>query len=98
MTLPPPLYPHYSPHSDPSKSGRSLCPTLYIAEIFLKNYEHKYIKEFLESKSIIFNATYVDDILIIFDKTKTNPQNINTYINKIHNNLKLTPHTRNTTP
>ena len=25
----PPLYPHYSPHSDPSKRGRSSCPTLY---------------------------------------------------------------------
>ena len=62
-----------------------------IAEIFLQNYEDKYIKQFLESKSIIFYARYVDDILIIFDKTKTNPQNINTYINKIHNNLKLNP-------
>ena len=35
------------------------------AEIFLQNYEDKYIKQFLEAKSI-----YVDDILIIFDKTK----------------------------
>jgi hypothetical protein len=62
-----------------------------IAEIFLRNYEDKYIKQFLEAKNIIFYARYVEDILIIFDKTKTNPQNINTYINKIHNNLKLTP-------
>ena len=61
------------------------------AEIFLQNYEDKYIKQFLEAKSIIFYARYVDGILIIFDKTKTIPQNINTYINKIHNNLKLTP-------
>jgi len=30
MTLPPPLYPHYSPHSDSSKCGRSLCPTMYL--------------------------------------------------------------------
>jgi hypothetical protein len=28
----PPLYPHYSPHSAPSKCGRSLCPTLYKSE------------------------------------------------------------------
>jgi hypothetical protein len=61
------------------------------ADIFLQNYEDKYIKQFLEAKSIIFYARYVDDILIIFDKTKTNPQNINKYINKIHNELKLTP-------
>ena len=28
---------------------------------------------------------------VFINKTKNNPQNINTYINKIHNNLKLTP-------
>jgi len=30
MRLPPPLHHHYSPHSAPSKNGRSLCPILYI--------------------------------------------------------------------
>jgi len=40
------------------------------AEIFLQNYEDKYIKQFLEDKSIIFYARYIDDILIIFDKKK----------------------------
>jgi len=38
MTLCPILYPHYSPHSDASKSGRYLCPILYyfmIVEIYI---------------------------------------------------------------
>ena len=52
-----------------------------IAEIFLQNYEDKNIKQFLEAKSIIFYVRYVDDILIIFDKTKISSQNINTHIN-----------------
>jgi hypothetical protein len=62
-----------------------------IAEIFLQNYEDKNIKEFLEAKSITFYVRYVDDILIIFDKTEISPKNINTYINKVHNNIKLNP-------
>ena len=45
-----------------------------IAEIFLQNYEDKNIKQFLEAKSIIFHVRYVDDNLIIFDKTKISPQ------------------------
>jgi len=62
-----------------------------IAEIFLENYEDKNIKQVLETKSIIFYVRYVDDILIIFDKTKISPQYINTHINKVHNNIKLNP-------
>jgi len=61
------------------------------AEIFLQNYEDKNIKQFLEAKSIIFYVRYVDDILIIFDKTKIIPQNINTHIKKVHINIKLNP-------
>jgi hypothetical protein len=62
-----------------------------IAEISLQNYEDTNVKQFLESKSIIFYVQYVDDILIIFDKTKISPQIINTHINKLHNNIKLNP-------
>jgi allophanate hydrolase subunit 1 len=62
-----------------------------IAEIFLQNYEDKNIKQFLEAKSIIFYVRSVEDILIIFDKTKISPQNINTHIKKVHNNIKLNP-------
>jgi len=31
----------------------------------------------------------MDDILVIYNATKTNPHYITTYINKIHNNIKL---------
>jgi hypothetical protein len=33
----------------------------------------------------------MDDILVIYDATKTNPHTIKTYINKIHSNIKLNP-------
>ena len=62
-----------------------------IAEIFLQNYEDTNVKQFLESKSIVFYVRYVDGILIIFDKTKISPQNINVHINKVHNDIKLNP-------
>jgi hypothetical protein len=62
-----------------------------IAEIFLQNYEDKNIKQFSEAKSTIFYVRYVGDILIIFDKTKISPQNINTHINKAHINIQLNP-------
>ena len=61
-----------------------------IAEIFLQNYEDNHIKQNLDTKSILYYTRYVD-IFIIYDETKTNPQTINTQINKIHNNMKFTP-------
>jgi len=36
MTLPPTFYHHYSTHSAPSKSGRSLCPILYKKPILIQ--------------------------------------------------------------
>ena len=62
-----------------------------IAEIFLLNYEDNHIKQNLDTKSILYYTRYVDDIFIVYDETKTNPQTINTQINKIHNNMKFTP-------
>jgi hypothetical protein len=61
-----------------------------VAEIFLQNYEDNYIKQFWENENIYYTR-YVDDIFIIYDETKTNPQIINTQINKIHNNMEFTP-------
>ena len=49
------------------------------------------IKQLLESKNIAFYVQYVDDILVIFDKTKINSHTINMYINNTHNNMKLIP-------
>jgi hypothetical protein len=42
-------------------------------------------------KSIALYVRCVDDTLVIYDTTKINLHTINTYINKIHNNLKLNP-------
>jgi len=42
-------------------------------------------------KSIALYVRYVDDILVIYDTTKINLHTINTYINKIHNNINLNP-------
>jgi len=62
-----------------------------IAVFYLQFFEEIYIKQWLESKEIIYYKRYVDDILIIFDTTKINLHTINTYISKIHNNIKLNP-------
>jgi hypothetical protein len=62
-----------------------------IAEIFLQHYEDIHLKQFLYTKNIALYARYVDDILIIQDTTKIHPHTINTYINQIHNNIKLNP-------
>ena len=42
-------------------------------------------------KSIALYTRYVDDILVIYDTTKINLHTINTYINKINNNINLSP-------
>jgi len=59
------------------------------AEIFLQYYEGANVKDLLETKSMSFYARYFDDILIIFDMTIIGSHTINTYINNIHNNIKL---------
>jgi hypothetical protein len=68
-----------------------------VAEIFLQHYEDIHIKHLLDTKHIALYTRYVD-ILIIYDITKTQPQNISKHINQIHNNIKLnpTPETHNT--
>ena len=62
-----------------------------IAEIFLQHYEDENIKRLLDMKTIALYVRYVDDILVIYDATKINLHTTNTYINKIHNNIKLNP-------
>jgi len=62
-----------------------------ITEIFLQHYDDGNIKQLLDMKSIALYVRYVDDILAIFNTTKINLHTINTYINKIHNNIKLNP-------
>jgi len=62
-----------------------------IAEIFLQHYEDANIRQLMDMKSIALYVRYVDDLLVIYDTTKINLHTINTYINKIHNNIKLSP-------
>jgi hypothetical protein len=44
-----------------------------------------------DSKSITFYSRYVDDILVIYDSSYTNPNAITQYVNTIHNNLQINP-------
>jgi hypothetical protein len=62
-----------------------------IAEIFLKHFEDTNIKHLLDTKNLAFYTRYVDDILIIYDTTRTCSHTINTYINNIHSNITLNP-------
>jgi hypothetical protein len=49
------------------------------------------IKHCLETKSILFYARYVDDILIIFDKSALRIDTLTNTLNDIHNSLTFTP-------
>jgi len=60
-----------------------------IAELFLQQSEEMHLKHILDSRKITYYARYVDDILIIYDSAKINTQDIDTYINRIHSNIKL---------
>ena len=62
-----------------------------MAEIFLQHLEDSHIKPFLESKCITFYSRYVDDIIIVYDTTCTDPETIVQHANSMHINLQLTP-------
>ena len=62
-----------------------------MAEIFLQGLENAHTKHLLDSKNIVFYARYIDDILIIYDSTRTDPDAILEYVNLIHSNLQLSP-------
>jgi hypothetical protein len=47
------------------------------------------VKQQLDSGNIIFYTRYVDDILIIYDSNKKQPELTETHINQIHNSIKL---------
>ena len=60
-----------------------------MAEIFLQQLENSIIKHLTDTRILSFYTRYVDDILLIYDSTRTNPDNILQYINTIHNNITL---------
>jgi hypothetical protein len=61
-----------------------------IAKIFLQHFKDVHIKQLLDTKNILLYTQYIDNIQIIYD-TRTHPHAINSYINQIHDNIKLNP-------
>jgi hypothetical protein len=47
-----------------------------IAEIYIQFLEELYVKQWLDSKHILYYKRYVDDILIIYDQNKTKQMNM----------------------
>ena len=60
-----------------------------IADIFLQYLEHIHIKPLLDSKWIVLYSQYIDDILIIYDNERTNPNTLMQYT--IHECLQFHP-------
>jgi len=60
-----------------------------IAEICLQFPEEICIKQWLESKEIIYYKRYVDDMLIIFDQNKTNEKIIMNHTHNIDKHLEF---------
>jgi hypothetical protein len=64
-----------------------------MAEVYLQYLEEMFIKHWLETHEITFYQRYVDDVLIIFDTSKTNEHIIQASMNRIHPLLHFTPTT-----
>jgi hypothetical protein len=60
-----------------------------VAEIFLQYYEQSIVKNCLENNKIMFYNRCVDDILIIYDNNRINTEEINKYMNNIHNHMEF---------
>jgi hypothetical protein len=61
-----------------------------LSEIYLQYVEHSNILNILSKYHIDSYSRYVDDILIIYNKTKTNIEEVLGEFNKIHKNLQFT--------
>jgi hypothetical protein len=62
-----------------------------VADIFLQFFELRIIKHILETKSILFDMRYNDDILILHDESLINVDTLTSALNNIHGNLTFTP-------
>jgi hypothetical protein len=60
-----------------------------IAEIYLQQIEELHIRHWIESKEIIYYERYVDDIIIMFNHSKTNETPISSIINGINEQLEF---------
>jgi hypothetical protein len=59
------------------------------AEIYIQLLENRFVKHSLENKQIIYYKRYVDDILIIYDLSKTNDILITSQINNVDSCLEF---------
>jgi hypothetical protein len=69
--------------------------TSILAEIYIQYPEHNGIIQILKNHHIIDYYRYVDDILIIYDETRTNIQNTLDEFNLIDPNIQYTAETQN---
>ena len=62
-----------------------------MAEVFLQQLENIIIKHLIDAKTLSFYTRYVDDFFLIYDSTRTNPDNILQYIDIIHSSIQFNP-------
>jgi len=62
-----------------------------MAEVFLQQLENSIIKHLTDAKILSFYTRYVDDIFLIYDSTRTNPDNFLLYVHTIHGSIQLNP-------
>ena len=60
-----------------------------VVEIYLQFLEETHIKQWLESREIVYYKRYVDDVLIIFDHNRTSEQTIINQANSINKHLQF---------
>ena len=68
-----------------SAMGSPISVTL--AEIYLQLIEETFIKQLTDSREIIYYKRYVNDILILFDRNKTNDTTITNVMNRFNEHL-----------
>lgn len=59
------------------------------AKIFLQMYENILVKNISKDHTFIVHNRYADNILLIRDNTKINPEHISTKMNKLHKNVQF---------
>jgi hypothetical protein len=74
------------------KEGLAMgAPTSSIlSEVYLQNLEHNSIFKILMEQKIVAYFRYVDDIMIVYDRNKTNISHMLDLFNKLHSKLKFT--------
>jgi hypothetical protein len=85
-------YFQYDKYYKPSTGMAMGCPLSSTAtERLFQYYEKLIIKHWLEAHDIVYYRRYVDDILIIFDQSKTDVTTVTHHLNSFHQNVAFTP-------